>query len=118
MLPRYPPTIPPMMATSAKGKICELKVVPADKRPIIPETEFNQINAAEIAAVSLMLAHPRISNSGLKIIPPPIPIRPEKKPIINPKLRERGRRRPLNNSVGLLDDLKMEGKREKGGIQN
>ena len=42
------------------------------------------MKAAEIAAVSLIVAHRMINKIGLKIIPPPIPIKPETKPNNDP----------------------------------
>ena len=43
--------------------------------------ELSVMNKALILAVVLRLLHPNKSKIGDKIIPPPIPINPEKKPI-------------------------------------
>ena len=45
---------------------------------------------AETAAASLMFPHLNSTINGLSIIPPPIPINPEKNPIIAPKMSPAG----------------------------
>ncbi len=52
--------------------------------PSNPAAEFRNINAAVTAAVSFMLDQPRSKSRGLRMIPPPIPIIPEKKPSTAP----------------------------------
>ena len=51
----------------------------------MPAIEFTKINRALIADISLIECHPKISKTGLSMIPPPMPIMPAKKPIIPPK---------------------------------
>jgi hypothetical protein len=52
--------------------------------PINPAAEFTKINHAETAAVSFILPQPNNKITGLRMIPPPIPIIPLQKPIDAP----------------------------------
>ena len=84
LLPKYPPRTPPI--TTIHIKITEEMgtVPPCKTKPNKPAIEFTKINNAEIAAVCFIVAHPKSSNIGLKMIPPPIPINPDKNPITAP----------------------------------
>ena len=84
LLPKYPPSIPPTKTTAIKDTEDPGKVPPFDTNPKSPEIEFTKINNAETAAVCFIFAQPRSKITGLKIMPPPIPINPDKKPIRAP----------------------------------
>ena len=58
---------------------------PANVEPIRPDSEFNQIKIADVAAAVLGVAQPFSSRIGDKKIPPPTPIIPLKKPIPPPQ---------------------------------
>jgi hypothetical protein len=49
-----------------------------------PYIELNTICIIEIAIASLIIK-PESINIGTKIVPPPIPKKPDTKPVINPK---------------------------------
>jgi len=66
-----------------------LRTAPCDIMPTNPETELTKIKAAETAAVSFKLAHPKMIIRGLRIMPPPIPISPLKNPSKAPMTRAR-----------------------------
>ena len=87
--PLYAPMEPPRKATATHTRIMGWRLAPSMAKPENPAIEFTKINKAEMAAVSLMFAHPNNNMIGLRIIPPPIPIRPEKKPSVNPMKAER-----------------------------
>ena len=84
LVPKYPPRIPPNMVRPI-NQVDEIgKIPPMETNPKRPEMEFTKINNAVTAAVCFMFAHPNSSNIGLKIIPPPIPINPDRNPINAP----------------------------------
>src|SRR6184192_2737146 len=56
-----------------------------------PAIEFTQMNNAETAAAWRMCAHSQNSNSGVRNIPPSVPVRPERKPRPAPALIATGR---------------------------
>ena len=58
--------------------------------PAIPAMELTVINKALMAEVSFKLLQPNSNNIGDNIIPPPMPIKPEIKPILTPKTKTSG----------------------------
>lgn len=90
LLPKYPPRIPPIKTTTIKDTEDIGKVPPFDKNPKSPEMEFTKINKAETAALFLISAQPKSKITGLKIIPPPMPINPDKNPITAPMKSAKG----------------------------
>src|SRR5712691_5639999 len=83
--PNSEPTMPPTTTApahsgAALGSACTLMVSP--KRPA---TELTRIKAAETLALWRGSAHPITRRSGLKKMPPPIPVSPETKPSPAPK---------------------------------
>ena len=84
LLPKYPPRIPPIKTTAIKDTEDIGTIPPFDKNPKSPEIEFTKINNAETAALFLISAQPKSKITGLKMIPPPIPINPDKNPITAP----------------------------------
>lgn len=76
-----------MTANITKSIEIELKLTPVTHCPRRPENEFTQMNKAETADASLML--PQLKNKiiGERIIPPPIPISPDIKPMQIPKIK-------------------------------
>lgn len=57
-----------------------MEINPDWATPTNPEAEFRKMNTADTAAASLTEAHLIKIKIGLRRIPPPIPIKPEKKP--------------------------------------
>jgi hypothetical protein len=57
--------------------------------PARPDDEFTKMNKALIAAVCFMSVHFSNNKIGERMIPPPIPIRPERKPIAAPIKRDK-----------------------------
>ena len=82
--PKYAPQIPPTKATATYIYMSVLKLIPFCNCAIKPDSEFTNMNKALIAAVCFMFAHFNSNKTGDKIIPPPIPIKPERKPIEAP----------------------------------
>ena len=70
-------------------------LVPWLRCPAKPAAELIHMNRADTAAASFILPQPIIRISGLSMMPPPIPIRPEKNPITPPE------RIPLPNIRGI-----------------
>ena len=95
LLPKYAPAIPPIIAAISINEEDVGKVPPFVTNPKRPAIELTKINNAETAAVCFMVAHPKRSSTGLKIIPPPIPISPDINPITA----------PMNNAKGMLMGL-------------
>ena len=83
-LPIYEPAIPPIMPTVIQINRCWSNLNPPLTSADNPEREFRKINSADAAADSFTLAQWNKMIIGLKIIPPPIPIIPEKNPSIAP----------------------------------
>ena len=52
--------------------------------PAKPEMEFTKINNADTAAAFFASAQPMKSKSGVRKIPPPVPVRPDNNPIPAP----------------------------------
>src|SRR5262249_51403680 len=50
------------------------------KYPTSPPTEFTKMNSAETAAAWRMRAHSQNKRSGVRKIPPPVPVRPARRP--------------------------------------
>ena len=83
-LPKCEPIAPPMIAaaeriTANAGMDCLALINPA--RPAI---EFTKINNAETADACFVFAHLEKSKRGVRKIPPPVPVRPERNPIPEP----------------------------------
>ena len=70
----------------------KVEAIALEIKPKMPEIELTKINNAETAAVCFIFAQPNSSKTGLKTIPPPIPIKPDKNPITA----------PINNANGIL----------------
>ena len=66
-------------------------VPPCEMNPKRPDIELVKINKADTAAACFIVAQPNNSKTGLKIIPPPIPNKPDKKPIKAPNPNAKGR---------------------------
>src|SRR5210317_1453077 len=81
LLPAWPPKNPPKTAKVTISKAMGSRDTPVLHCPKSPEKELTQINKAETAAASFIL--PQFNNkiTGERIIPPPIPMSPEKNPI-------------------------------------
>ena len=52
--------------------------------PRRPDIELNKINAATVPEEPFTLVQPKKTINGDKKIPPPVPVRPERNPIITP----------------------------------
>ena len=67
-------------------KVLEVKFTPLVNCPIRPEKEFTQINNADTAAASFMFPQWKSKITGVSIIPPPMPIKPDNPPITIPTI--------------------------------
>lgn len=88
--------MPPTKATATYAYISALKLIPFVNWPPRPANELTKMNKALIAAVCFMSVHLNNKRTGDNMIPPPIPISPEIKPIAA----------PITNDKGMLDFLK------------
>src|SRR6184192_4454655 len=92
-LPKCEPTVPPMIAaperTAAKAGMDCLALA----KPARPAIEFAKINNAETADACFVFAQLEKSKRGVRKIPPPVPVSPER----NPKPEDRKSTR-LNSS--------------------
>src|SRR5438105_7391715 len=57
-----------------------------EKWPSNPEMEFTRMKGAEIADAARISDQPIYSRSGLRNIPPPTPVRPDRNPIAAPEI--------------------------------
>ena len=80
LLPKYEPTVPQINALAINDQAKAGKYFVAVKLPARPETELTKINTAETADAVFVFAHPINIASGVKNIPPPVPVRPDKSP--------------------------------------
>ena len=87
--PKYAPQRPPTNATTTYRYIFVLKLIPFCNCAMKPDNEFTKMNKALMAAVCFIFAHFNSNKIGDKIIPPPIPINPESKPIAAPMMSDR-----------------------------
>lgn len=89
--------MPPKITTTSNEIEETGNVPPFAANPKKPAMEFTKINNAETAAVCLMVAQPKSNNTGLNIIPPPIPSNPDKNPIAA----------PIPKAIGRLTGFKL-----------
>ena len=82
--PKYAPQIPPTKATATYPYIPGLKFIPFVNCPANPDNELTKMNKALMAAVCFISVHFNNKRTGDRIIPPPIPISPERKPMTAP----------------------------------
>ena len=54
------------------------------RKPPSPAIELTRMNNAETAAACRMCAHRQTSNNGVRKMPPPVPVRPERSPMPAP----------------------------------
>ena len=87
-LPYNDPKIPPNKTIGIRIRYFDGKILPLIRYPINPEIELTKINKAETAAVCFKVPHFNKTIIGLRIIPPPIPISPDTKPIIKPIIND------------------------------
>lgn len=86
--PKYEPNKPPVAEIITIRNKDSFMINPLNERPINPEILFTKIKRDEMAAVCFISAQCNIIIRGLKIMPPPIPIIPEKIPINNPIIND------------------------------
>src|SRR5690348_924431 len=79
-LPRYDPIAPPTIAGTARYIPSVGRKCCAEKYPTNPPIEFTKIKSADIAAACLIAAQRQKRRSGVRKIPPPVPVRPERNP--------------------------------------
>lgn len=91
----------PAKATTIIQVILWLICTPLVINPAIPEIEFTKINKADTAAVCFKLPQCNNNITGLKIIPPPMPIIPDITPIAAPIINDHTRFCFLNFSILL-----------------
>ena len=82
--PKKAPQIPPINAIATYPYISGLKVIPLVNWAVSPDKELTKMNNALMAAVCFISVHFSNKRTGERIIPPPIPISPERKPIKAP----------------------------------
>src|SRR5438046_9118484 len=63
----------------------------AVKQPTRPAIEYTHMKSAETAAACRMCAHRQKSRTGVRKIPPPVPVNPARKPRPAPTLIATGR---------------------------
>jgi hypothetical protein len=85
-MPKADPTMPPSTAATASTKVLGGSDWMLEMCPKSPAIEFTKMKAEEIPAACRKLAHPMNSKSGLRKMPPPIPVRPDRKPRTAPDI--------------------------------
>ena len=90
LLPNSAPIIPPRMTASAQKSKDGCNVVSTEITPNIPAMELTKINAAATPEITFRGAQCKKTNNGLRKIPPPTPVTPDKKPKIPPNNRRMG----------------------------
>lgn len=80
LLPKYEPAVPQINALAINDQAKAGKYFVALRFPARPETELTKINSAETADAVFVRAHPINITSGVKKIPPPVPVKPAKSP--------------------------------------
>src|SRR5436190_9187935 len=80
-LPYSAPSQPPMSTATANTATCGGSFAACTvKPPARPAIELTKMNGAATAEVCLVAAQPIIRRSGERKMPPPTPVRPERKP--------------------------------------
>jgi len=80
LLPYSAPAKPPITAAAAHSGKAEGKTGADAVMPSRAEIELTRINAAAMPEMIFTLAHRKYRRSGLKNIPPPTPVSPERSP--------------------------------------
>ena len=86
--PEYDPANPPTKAIASIKPMVVSMLIPFIIDPDNPARLLTNMNKADTAAVCFISAQCKSNIKGLKIIPPPMPIIPEKKPMIKPIIKE------------------------------
>ena len=89
-LPSSEPMSPPTKAAGAHHAISTGTFFTLATWPSKPEAEFTRMNATETPAVLRVSAQPRSRINGLRKIPPPTPVSPERNPMPEPKIKANG----------------------------
>jgi hypothetical protein len=90
LLPKYEPAVPQTSTLTINDQAKGGKYLVALRFPDRPETELTKMNSAETADAVFVLAHPINMTSGVKKIPPPVPVKPAKSPNPAPTPYEMG----------------------------
>src|SRR5690606_17431926 len=90
LAPANEPANPPAKATAIYRNMFPEKETPWVTIPPSPASELTKINTALIAAVCFWLVHFIKINRGERMTPPPIPMRPESRPMLAPTATETG----------------------------
>src|SRR5438445_11814683 len=77
-LPKYEPIAPPMIAAAERTSANAGMDCLALTKPARPAIEFTRINNAETADACFVFAQLEKSKRGVRKIPPPVPVRPER----------------------------------------
>ena len=80
LLPTYDPMVPPTTAEIAIGNAKKGNCFVPEIFPRRPAMEFTKMKPAETADAVFVRDHFIKTNSGVKNIPPPTPVTPERKP--------------------------------------
>jgi len=89
LIPNCVPIIAPIKTERAKSGIVFGIFEIEEIFPSKPETEFRKMKTAAVPDADLTAVHPKARIMGDRKIPPPVPVRPEMKPIIAPVINKR-----------------------------
>ena len=84
--------------------------------PSRPEPEFTRIKRAETAAAVLVRAHRMSRSSGVRKMPPPVPVRPESNPRPAPMERAAGEHGNLDKVQAAVEGGVIEDAKSIAGI--
>lgn len=81
LAPNQAPNDPPTKATPTKATMPDWNSIPFVSCPASPDIEFTKMNNALMAAVCFWFVQASNNNTGDRMIPPPMPINPDKNPM-------------------------------------
>src|SRR6476661_5813716 len=90
-LPKYEPIAPPTIAATERINANAGMDCLALTKPARPAIEFTKINNAETADACFVFAQLEKSKRGVRKIPPPVPVRPERNPMPEPTASAAGK---------------------------
>jgi len=90
-LPKCEPIAPPMIAAAERMNANAGMDCLALTKPARPAIEFTKMNNAETADACFVFAHLENRRRGVRNIPPPVPVRPERNPIPEPTASAAGK---------------------------
>ena len=93
-LPNCEPRVPAITAATARIQAKFGTARPLEMYPARPAIELTRMNKAETAAALRIDAQRQNRSSGVRKIPPPVPVRPERKPMPAPV--------PIETGIGVV----------------